>query len=116
MTITASKPEQLVYAALVKLIGEDNFSFQSSFFGGRDVKGGIVADFYIPMLNLILAVQGEYWHYEKVERKAVDEIQRLALESQGIQVIMLDEEDVLENAEYYVKEALNGIDHSKGGK
>lgn len=106
-------PEYLVFMALIKLGYEGRFIFQSSQMGGRETKGGTVADFEIPELSLMIFVQGEYWHYSQPGRVAQDKIIASQLEAQGYVVIFIDEEDALANATYYTKEALAFRDHSK---
>lgn len=105
-----TKPEYAVYLALIK-IGVA-FDYQSSKMGGRLARGGSVIDFWIPSLNLAINVMGEYWHYER-GTLGHDQLQRAALESQGIRVIYIDEKDALTNALYFVQEAIKGIDHSR---
>jgi len=103
-------PEYLVYVELTRMKIE--FEYQSSQLGGRQERGGSVADFYIPSLGLILNIQSLYWHYGRPEARQFDRLQREQLEAQGLTVVYLDEEDLLKNARYFVSEALNGIDHS----
>ncbi len=105
-------PEYLVYQALIKLGYDGRFIFQSSQMGGRELKGGTIADFEIPELSLMIFVQGEYWHYG-MGKTAKDLIIASQLEAYGYRVIFIDEEDVLANAVWYTKEALNYRDHSK---
>ncbi len=108
-------PEWLVYQALTQLgykDGED-FDYQSSEQGGRAERGGSVLDFYIISLNLCINIQGTYWHYGRVGQTANDVLIRESLESQGIRVVYLDEDDVMRNARYFVEEALKGNDYSR---
>ena len=107
--LPATLPEYLAAKELNKL-GID-YEFQSSFMGGRTQTGGVVADFYLREHNLILSVRGEYWHHLP-GRSFQDMIQRLALISQGIQTIFIDEADILRNPAFYVAEALKGNDYS----
>lgn len=104
-------PEYLVYQALTRLGVE--FDYQSRQMGGRQERGGAVLDFYIPDYNLGINVASIYWHYGRPEQVANDQLQREALEAQGIRIIYIDEADVLRNAFWYVQEALKGIDHSQ---
>ena len=108
--IGANKPELAVYRALTKL-GEV-FSFQKPLMGGRNVRGGAIADFLLPEYSLIISVIGWYWH-GSLETKARDRMQHIALASYGYRVIYIDEADANENAEHFVKEAIRGIDHSR---
>jgi len=115
-TLLATKPELAVYSALVDLgyMPGVDFIFQSKMLGGRDVKGGMIADFEIPALSIVIRVMGEYYHYGRADAEARDELQMLALESSGITVVDIDAEDALRNAKFYVSEALKGISHAKG--
>jgi hypothetical protein len=106
-------PEYLVYQALIKLGYDGRFEFQSSQYGGRVFKGGVVLDFYIPEESLAINIQGEYWHYAFPSRIAQDKIQRATLAVRGITLIWIDESDCLRNAVYFVREALRFVDHSK---
>ena len=108
--IGASKPEAAIYYAL-KRLGEP-FSFQTSMMGGREVRGGTVTDFLLSQYALIISVIGFYWHNTPTA-KARDRIQRIALTSQGYTVIYIDEQDALENPDWYAKEAIRKIDHSR---
>lgn len=104
-------PEYLVYHALVRK--KIDFEYQSSKMGGRLERGGSVLDFWIPSYNLAINIASVYWHYGRPEARISDQLQREALEAQGIRIVYIDEEDVLRNASYYVDEALQGIDHSR---
>ncbi len=89
------------------------YEIQTPLMGGRSTPGGAVGDFYIPSLRILIAVQGTYWHYNAAHNDGRDLMQRTALESMGIRVIYIDEPDALSNADYFVKEALEGRDHSR---
>ncbi len=104
-----TRPELAVYNALTKLGIE--FEFQSKMLGGREVKGGLIADFYLPSHSLVISVVGLYWHLQS-DTKARDILQRIALESEGIRTIYIDEDDANKNATWYVQEAMRGVDHS----
>ncbi len=106
-------PEYFVYQALVRLGFDGRFEFQSSQFGGRVFKGGLVLDFYIREESLGINVQSQYYHYSNRSRITQDRIQKAQLETQGIRLIWIDEEDILRNTIYYVKEALRFVDHSR---
>lgn len=81
--------------------------------GGRQEKGGAVLDFYFPNLNLAINVQSTYYHYARPEARIADALQRAQLESMGIRVIYLYEEDVLRDAYFYTKDALRGVQHAR---
>lgn len=101
-----------MFWALNRLGFEGRFDFQSAFMGGRLERGGAVADFFISDLNLILSVQSDYWHYGSSGKIASDKAQRIALEGLGITVIWIQEEDVLKNPMFYVREAVNFREHT----
>ena len=112
-----SLPEYLAFTALIKL-GKDpgvDFTYQSPLMGGRMTKGGAVIDFeFINPPDLAVNVQGVYYHYEfGVEQKARDIITRAQMAGQGITLVFIDEDDIMQDPEYYVKEALNYRDHSR---
>lgn len=105
----ATLPERIVARELDKL--GIRYIFQQSFLGGRFQSGGLVSDFYIPSLSLILSILGTYWHASPSVR-AKDILQRIAVLSQGITTIFIREEDVMARARYYVSQALLGNDLS----
>lgn len=109
--VKPSKPEYAVMRALDKL-GEP-YEFQSHLMGGRQVRGGTVADFLLRQRSLIISVIGWYWHADNPNTRARDRLQRIALMTQGFTVIYIDEADALKNASWYVEEALKGRDHSR---
>ena len=104
-----SRPEFAVFWALTRLKVE--FNYQTSFLGGRLTKGGAIVDFEIPSLNLVINVQSNYWHYGSSGKIASDKAQRIALEGLGLTVIWIQEDDVLRNPMFYVREALNFREH-----
>lgn len=110
-------PELVVFAELVRrgLIPNVDFTFQSPLFGGRLEKGGLVVDFlFSNPPGLAISVAGEYWHFERgVEVRAKDLIAREELASEGTTLIFIEEGHALENAEFYVGEALQFVDHSR---
>lgn len=112
---TGSGAEWAVYWALLAL--RIPFQYQASRMGGRQVKGGLVADFEIPDRRLIIQVQGVYFHYEFGRAQQIrDVMQKAALESMGMNVIFIDEDNALADPKYYVEEALAGRDHSRSAR
>lgn len=97
------------------LVHEVDFLYQSRFFGGRLDKGGLVVDFtFNNPPGLAINVQGVFFHYEQgVDVKAADRIAWVQLTAQGIHLIFLDDEDILEDVQFYVGEALQFRDHSR---
>ena len=109
-----SEPEWYIFKALTVL--HIDFTYQSSRMGGRLERGGVVLDFLIPGLGIGINVQGTYWHYGDVEKTASDDLQRIALEGQGILIVYIDEEDANRNPIWYTQEALAGKDYSRVGR
>ena len=114
-----SVPEFLVYASLIKqgkVEGVD-FNYQSALMGGRLDKGGVVLDFiFSDPPDLTINVQGEYYHYGLGATFIQNDlIVRQQMAGQGINLIFIDESDVLEDVDYYVRQALNYRDHSQLG-
>ena len=86
--------------------------YQSPFAGGRLFLGGAVIDFLEIDINVAIRVQGLYYH-GKTESRARDWAQRIQIESEGITVVDIDDDDALENPVYHLKEARRGISHTK---
>ena len=88
--------------------------------GGRLDKGGVVIDFlFTDPPDLAINVQGEYYHYGLgATFMQNDIIIRAQMASEGITLIFIDESDILEDVDYYVRQALNYRDHSQlaGGR
>ncbi len=109
--------EWLAYWALtVPLKKKDglDFSFQSGFFGGRSTFGGIIVDFImIDGSRIGMDIQGEHWHYGQSEMIAEAILRRARMESYGWTLVFVDGDDIRSNPVYYVREALNGVDHSR---
>ena len=112
--IMMTTPERAIYNALLRLgykDGEDFFP-QAKMLGGRSVRGGLVADFKIPSLGLVIRIQGEYWH-SRSDTKARDELQKISLTSSNWTVIDIMAADALANPIYYIKEAIRGVSHAR---
>ena len=114
-----SMPEYVAYLAFEragKIPGVD-FTYQSPLEGGRRDKGGQVLDFlFSDPPDLAVNIQGVYYHYEfGIETLARDKIGREQMLQSGIHVIFIDEDDILADPDYYVREALNYRDHSRLG-
>ena len=112
-----SIPEYMVLQALNRLGLRDgyDFTYQSPLQGGRMEKGGSVVDFlFINPPDLGINVQGEYWHYAQgITKTMSDDMARAILAGQGINLIMIDENDIYKDVDFYVREALRYRDHSK---
>jgi hypothetical protein len=116
---TGSVPEWLTYESLQKagkIPGQD-FTYQSPLLGGRIQKGGVVIDFdFNNPPDLAINVQGVYFHYQfGVETSARDRMARAQLAGEGKQLIFIDEDDLYNDTDYYVLEALRYRDHSRLG-
>ena len=114
-----SVPEWVAYQTLEKAgkrPGED-FTYQSPLLGGRITKGGVVIDFdFSNPPDLAINVQGVYFHYQfGVATGARDVMARAQLAGEGKQLVFIDEDDLLEDPDYYVTEALRYRDHSRLG-
>ena len=114
-----SKPEYLCYETLISVGKRPNedFIYQSPLAGGRMDKGGLVVDFvFANPPDLAINVQGVYYHYEfGIETKARDLIARVQLAGNGITLIFIDDDDLIQDPKYYVEEALRYRDHSQIG-
>jgi hypothetical protein len=114
-----SLPEYLAYRGFEKAgkIPGVDFTYQSPLQGGRMDKGGQVLDFlFSDPPALAVNVQGVYYHYEfGVETLARDKIGREQMLQSGIHVIFIDEDDIIADTDYYIREALNYLDHSRLG-
>ena len=106
-TWPGSTPEWHVNWALEKLM-PGQFRYQFSLMGGRQARGGIVVDFIIETLRLVIQVQGEYWH-SSYSQQVADKMQAITMASQGYDVVYIMAEDALRDPLYYVKRALQGL-------
>lgn len=111
-----SLPEFIVFQTLERLGFEPgvDFSFQSPLFGGRIEKGGVVIDFlFINPPDLAINVQGAFFHLEQgATVLARDKMARAQLAGIGITLIFIDENDILTDAESFVRAALRYQDRS----
>ena len=115
-----SIPEYVAYQALIRAgkQPEVDFTYQSPLLGGRMTKGGVVLDFeFSNPPDLAVNIQGVYYHYEfGTDQKARDLMGRAQVAGEGIFLIFIDEDDLMEDPDYYVREALNYRDHSRIGR
>ena len=115
-----SLPEYLVYQSLTETFNKTegiDFTYQSSLLGGRLFKGGVILDFYFyNPPDLAINVQGEYYHYGMgLTPMQNDRFVRAQMAGEGITLIFIDENDILNNVDHFVEEALNYKDHSRLG-
>lgn len=116
---SASQPEVTAFNALRKAgkVPGVDFSFQTKMYGGRIEKGGKIIDFlFINPSDLAINIQGIYYHYEQGAPVIQSDVHtRAFMASEGTTLIFIDEDDILDNADYYVREALEYRDHSRLG-
>ena len=114
-----SVPEWIVLVTLERLGKREgiDFTYQSPLLGGRLQKGGSVIDFeFIIPPDLAINVQGAFYHHESGTPIQQDDIQtRTTLLGFGVRLIFIDENHVLEEPTFYVREALAYRDHSRLG-
>ena len=111
--VQGTAPELLVYDWLKgrKMI----FQFQSSMFGGRRIRGGIVCDFIVQYAGgvLIWMIQGEHWHFTAEQRKHDKAIKiRLKASRPGgqkvVAMVELFENDIYKARNAVCEDALRG--------
>ena len=82
---------------------------------GRDGKFRIVCDFYIPSQNLIIEINGNYWHSEASPNNSKRDIEKFeTLTQMGYQVIMFYEDELYEKKKIIIdilKRRLGLIQH-----
>lgn len=106
-----SIPEFIVWEFLVhikKQIEGIDFSFQAPQFGGRTEFGGFVLDFYIVRPRYGWRVQGERFHSFFPQDRARDDVSKALLESRGIKILDLWEDDLLVRPIFVLEKAWNG--------
>ena len=103
-------PEWAIYWAHLVLGRKEGQDFAYQFM----IDPGMIVDFYEYDLNIVIEVQGLYWHYGQGGYKIGTDLERkINAEARGFQLIYIDEDDALESPIYYVREALLGRDHSR---
>lgn len=95
-----SLSEWLFYCALEKELGPEgvDWTYQSSYLGGRYMRGGAVIDFVIftPRYNIGIRIQSFYFHVSaEQEKQSSDLEQRIRLEQYGLRVIDVYEQDFI---------------------
>lgn len=110
--LRASSPEALVYDWLTKK--KIPFEFQSSFFGGRIFRGGLVNDFALFHLSqgvMIWRIQGEYYHSPTKEKDEANK-QRLLMSrvknQKVVAVVDLWERSIYKGVNSVCQDALSG--------
>jgi hypothetical protein len=78
---------------------------------------GIQVDFLEFDLNIALNIQGLFWHYFfSGAKQGEDIITKSQIESTGTILINIDEDHCLADPVYYLRQALQGIDHSRSAR
>lgn len=106
-----SEPEFFIFRALQRLgfVEDVHFTFQSSFFGGRQTAGGVIIDFFIYDPRMGIAVQSAFYHGRTATQRARDAAQRIEIETRlGLRVEFIDENDARNRPDEAVAEALTG--------
>ncbi len=106
-----SIPEFIVYEFLVfqkKQIEGIDFVFQHPQFGGRTEFGGFVLDFFLISRRAGWRVLGRRFHLLQAEDRARDLIVEGLLESRGIEVINLYDDDLLIRPDFVLALAWEG--------
>lgn len=111
---TGTRPEWAVYWGLQKNGLQDglDFTYQARLPG---VGAGYYSqvDFLVDTYSIGIEVQGKFWHYGQGQQKiATDLFREQLFAGQGIKIVFIDEQDALEDPTYFVREALEGEDHS----
>lgn len=106
-------PEWAIYWALLQHFGPDSANvvwfYQTPFASGRMFAGGSVMDFWIPMLQLGIRVQGVYWHaHAGGDKRATDLIQKAQLVGSGITIVDVSDEAALKSPRAALRKALAG--------
>lgn len=112
-------PEWAIYWGHIRLGLREGveFLYQNPVGGGRLTRGGAVLDFEELDVPIGIRVQGLYFHaYAGQDKVASDMVQKLMVESTGLTVIDIDEDDALRTPIYFVQEARAGRDHSRAGR
>jgi len=116
---TGSVPEYICFTTLIRLGKKPgmHFTFQNQMVGGRLEKGGRVIDFlFTDPPDLAINVQGMFYHYEKgAAVRQSNILTREFLATQGVKLIFIDEDDLMEDPEPFVRDALRYIDRSRLG-
>lgn len=86
-----------------------DFIFQSSQMGGRQIFGGCIVDFDFPGMALAWRIQGEFWHLGNPAVEGRDAMQKLQLMSYGYTVVDCYAQDLIERADWVLRNAIAGI-------
>jgi len=105
-----SEPEFFIFRALQRrgMVEGVDFIFQSSFLGGRTRRGGVDVDFLVFSPRVGIEIQSAFFHTRTSTQRATDALRRIALESNGLRVEFIDENDARNRPDEAVAEALAG--------
>ncbi len=103
-------PEYYIYRALWRTGREEgiDFEYQASFAGGRLIRGGIIPDFLVYAPKVGINVQGQRYHLPPFANPSNDRIQRAQMESVGVRMEYISEEEALNSPDEAVRSALAG--------
>lgn len=111
VTWPGTRPEWAVNWAhlAIGLKPDQDFAYQ---YGLGDQ--GAVLDFFELDIQVGINIQGLFWHYGMGAAKvASDREQQIRIESLGIPLIFIDEDNALDNPIFFLREARAGRDHSR---
>lgn len=117
----ATYPEYLVYWWLTTKRGYEEFRdfwYQVSFGGGRQERGGMIADFVlsesITSRRTVLEVMGQAFHtrpvYRAAETLAMDVMRKAIYESLGFEYVRVLDTDLVDRLDYTMSRAILGIE------
>jgi hypothetical protein len=107
-------PEWRIYAAFLLLGLRDGEDFVYLYDFGLPDDPVNQVDFFVPAILLAIEIQGLYWHYVFGGFQPTnDRERRVYLESLGYTVVFIDEDAAIRDPVYYLREALQGRDHSR---
>ena len=110
-----TRPEWAVYWALMVLGLEPGVDFDYRVrMPELEARRYGEVDFLVWQAGVAIEVQGTFWHYGVGrDKQTSDALRRALVESAGLILVAIDEEDALADPLYYVREALQGRDHSQ---
>lgn len=111
-------PEWAIYWAhgVLGLREDQDFAYLFTYGDGFiNAYGPAQFDFYEYDLGVAIEIQGLFWHYEFGGRTKVlqDQERKARIESVGITLIFIDEDDALRDPIYFLRQARAGVDRSR---
>lgn len=102
--------EYFVWKAILKTNRKEfiDFVYQSRLFGGK-VSGGAVVDFLIFSPRVGINIQSTYYHGTTAAQRAHDKLQRISIESSGLRLSYISEDDALNRPDGAVRDAIAGV-------